>query len=39
MNLFYIKSEEEWQQILDDLCEALSMPTAPLCQNSCHLTR
>lgn len=28
MNLFYIKSEEEWQEILDDLCEALSMPTA-----------
>ena len=28
MNLFYIKSEEEWQQILDDLSEALSMPTA-----------
>lgn len=28
MNLYYIKSEEEWQQILDDLSEALNMPTA-----------
>ena len=28
MNLFYIKSEEEWQQILDDLSESLCMPTA-----------
>ena len=28
MNLYYINSEEEWQQILDDLCEALNMPTA-----------
>ena len=28
MNLFYVKSEEEWQQILDDLSEALNMPTA-----------
>ena len=28
MNLYYIKSEEEWQQILDDLRDALNMPTA-----------
>jgi ligand-binding sensor protein len=28
MNLYDINSEEEWQQILDDLREALSMPTA-----------
>jgi ligand-binding sensor protein len=28
MNLYYINDEEEWQQILDDLSEALSMPTA-----------
>ena len=28
MNLYYIKDEEEWQQILDDLSEALDMPTA-----------
>ncbi|OPX36190.1 MAG: hypothetical protein B1H12_07545 [Desulfobacteraceae bacterium 4484_190.2] len=28
MNLYYINSEEEWQQILDDLSEALNMPTA-----------
>jgi ligand-binding sensor protein len=28
MNLYYINDEEEWQQILDDLSEALDMPTA-----------
>ena len=28
MNLYYVKDEEEWQQILDDLSEALNMPTA-----------
>ncbi len=28
MNLYYINDEEEWQQILDDLAEALNMPTA-----------
>ena len=28
MNLYDIKSEEEWQRILDDLSESLSMPTA-----------
>jgi ligand-binding sensor protein len=28
MNLYYVKSEDEWQQILDDLNEALDMPTA-----------
>ncbi|MBW1780605.1 MAG: PocR ligand-binding domain-containing protein [Deltaproteobacteria bacterium] len=28
MNLYDIRTEEEWQQILDDLCESLSMPTA-----------
>ena len=28
MNLYDINSEEEWQQILDDLCESLRMPTA-----------
>jgi len=28
MNLYYINGEEEWQQILDDLTEALNMPTA-----------
>jgi ligand-binding sensor protein len=28
MNLYHIRSEEEWQRILDDLSESLSMPTA-----------
>lgn len=28
MNLYDIKTEEKWQQILDDLRESLSMPTA-----------
>ena len=28
MNLYYIKDEDEWQQLLDDLCEGLQMPTA-----------
>ncbi|MBW1732889.1 MAG: PocR ligand-binding domain-containing protein [Deltaproteobacteria bacterium] len=28
MNLYHIKDEDEWQQILDDLCQALEMPTA-----------
>ena len=28
MNMYDIKSEEEWQQILDDLCEELEMPSA-----------
>jgi len=28
MNLYDIKEEEEWQQILDELMESLSMPTA-----------
>jgi ligand-binding sensor protein len=28
MNLYYIKSEEEWQQILDELSKALNMRTA-----------
>jgi len=28
LNLYDIKSEEEWQRILDDLRESLNMPTA-----------
>ena len=28
MNLYDINDEEEWQQILDDLSESLTMPTA-----------
>jgi len=28
MNLYDIKTEDEWQQILDDLRESLNMPTA-----------
>ena len=28
MNLYDVRTEEEWQQVLDDLCESLSMPTA-----------
>ena len=28
MNLYYINHEDEWQQILDELSEALNMPTA-----------
>jgi len=28
MNLYDVKEEEEWQEILDNLCEALDMPTA-----------
>ncbi len=28
MNLYDLKTEEEWQEILDNLCRSLDMPTA-----------